>query len=204
MPSLPFYRVIRLYELFSLVLSVILLNALFYHVYTAPSRRPGPRWEANATRVQQAVDCVALFRGDPAEQSRALAVKRIRISDAAYTRRLTGDCRRFRDQRGYLQRPMSDEERDFPLAFGVMMYRDVEQFERLLRAIYRPQNYYCVHVDTRSSPTIRQAVYAIAGCFENVFVARRLVRVKWCGFTALDADLSCMEDLLVFEKKLFK
>ena len=42
--------------------------------------------------------------------------------------------------------PLSQEAANFPLAFSILMYKDVFQVERLLRAIYMPQNYYCIHV----------------------------------------------------------
>ena len=47
--------------------------------------------------------------------------------------------------------PANGEEAVFGIAFCIMMYKDVEQFERLLRAVYRPQNIYCVHVEASSS-----------------------------------------------------
>jgi len=74
---------------------------------------------------------------------------------------------------------LSAEEAEFPLAFSIVMYRDVEQTERLLRAIYQPQNLYCIHVDTKSSLLIHRAVAAIARCFDNVWVATHLDKVKW-------------------------
>ncbi len=42
---------------------------------------------------------------------------------------------------------MTLEERGFPLAFSVLLYEEAEQAERLLRAVYRPHNVYCIHVD---------------------------------------------------------
>jgi len=74
---------------------------------------------------------------------------------------------------------LSAEEAEFPLAFSISMYTDVEQMERLLRAIYQPQNLICIHVDTKSSLLIHRTVAAIARCFDNVWVATHLDKIKW-------------------------
>lgn len=42
-------------------------------------------------------------------------------------------------------------EDEFPIAFSVIVYSDISRFVRLLRAVYRPSNVYCVHVDQKSS-----------------------------------------------------
>ncbi|ELT88514.1 hypothetical protein CAPTEDRAFT_121732, partial [Capitella teleta] len=90
---------------------------------------------------------------------------------------------------------VTQEEKDFPIAFSMLMYENVEQFERLLTAIYRPQNLYCIHVDAKSLRSTHNAVQAIASCFPNVFVAARLVDIHWGEFSLLDAELSCVRDL---------
>ena len=59
------------------------------------------------------------------------------------------NCVEFRKERGYIEHPLSQEELDFSIAFGILVYKDVEQVERLLRAIYRPQHFYCIHVDNK-------------------------------------------------------
>jgi len=74
---------------------------------------------------------------------------------------------------------LSAEEAEFPLAFSIAMYTDVEQTERLLRAIYQPQNLYCIHVDTKSSLLIHRTIAAIARCFNNVWVATHVDKIKW-------------------------
>ena len=113
---------------------------------------------------------------------------------------LAFDCDAFLHHRQYSTKPTSGEESEFPLAFSILMYEDVEEFERLLRAIYRPQNYYCVHVDAKSNQTIRRSVGAIANCFENVFLAQKTIGIRWGFFSVLEADLNCMEELLKYKQ----
>ena len=68
-------------------------------------------------------------------------------------------------------------------------------FERLLRAIYRPQNYYCIHVDLTADPMVYSAVEAVAACFDNVMLASYRLDVQWSSYTVLEPDLICMEQL---------
>ena len=49
-------------------------------------------------------------------------------------------------------------EEQFPVAFGILVYRNFDQLEQLLRAIYKPHNYYCIHVDRKASESFRLAV----------------------------------------------
>ena len=74
--------------------------------------------------------------------------------------------------------PLSEEEERFPLAFSISMYRDVELAERLLRAIYQPQNIYCFHIDIKSPLLLHRTMRSLANCFDNVFIASHLDKIK--------------------------
>jgi len=150
------------------------------------------------------INCAALFNGNIAEIAEA-HVHQVKwpkraISDDIYAN-AAADCELYVIQRRYIMLPLSSEEADFPIAFSIVMFRDVELFERLLRAIYRPQNVYCVHVDKKSASTVHRAVAAIASCFGNVFIAPRVVSVHWGTYTVLEAELICMEALLSYSSK---
>ena len=119
---------------------------------------------------------------------------REKIPDEEY-KIIASNCQSFKQD--YVTQPVSEEEVTFPIAYSIVMFKDVEQFERLLRAIYRPQNLYCVRVDYRSDvTTIHDSVKAIANWFSNVFVAPNPVKVGWCYRTTITADLICMAELL--------
>ena len=62
---------------------------------------------------------------------------------------------------------------------SIAMYKDVEQAERLLRAIYQPQNIYCFHIDTKTSLLIHRIMRRLVACFDNVFIASHLDKIKW-------------------------
>ncbi|ESO98133.1 hypothetical protein LOTGIDRAFT_70416, partial [Lottia gigantea] len=86
------------------------------------------------------------------------------------------------------------EERNFPIAYNILLHKDFIQSEFLLRAIYRPQNYYCVHVDGFSPPSYHESVQKLVDCFENVFIVSKTENVTYASFSRLQADLNCMKD----------
>lgn len=108
----------------------------------------------------------------------------------------TSNCEKFIKDRGFPTSPMSKEEEEFPIAFTILTHTNVEQLERLLRALYRPQNIYCIHVDVKSDVEFFKAVLSLVRCFNNVFVASRLETVVYWGYSRLQADINCMNDLL--------
>ncbi|KYO30423.1 N-acetyllactosaminide beta-1,6-N-acetylglucosaminyl-transferase isoform A [Alligator mississippiensis] len=95
----------------------------------------------------------------------------------------------------YVTRALSAEEATFPLAYALALHKDFATFERLFRAIYAPQNLYCLHVDRKAPTAFQRAVASLAACFPNVFVASRPERVVYAGISRLHADLRCLRDL---------
>lgn len=105
-------------------------------------------------------------------------------------------CSEYRVQNHYITEALSEEEARFPLAFTLTIHKDYDTFERLFRAIYMPQNVYCVHVDSKATETFKEAVRQLLSCFPNAFLASRMERVVYGGFSRLQADLNCMRDLV--------
>ncbi|XP_064597380.1 beta-1,3-galactosyl-O-glycosyl-glycoprotein beta-1,6-N-acetylglucosaminyltransferase-like [Liolophura sinensis] len=157
----------------------------------------------NARSPVKQVKCSALIQDDADEQRRVrdlmLNRPRISLSGQDYIK-LTSDCTHFKLFRGYITDHLSTEEMNFPIAFSIIMYKDIEQTERLLRAIYQPQNYYCIHVDGKSEDSIKNGMKAVAKCFDNVFLVEKPVAVVWGKFTVLEAELLCMKELWAYQK----
>ena len=95
------------------------------------------------------------------------------------------NCDEFRKHGGYRDTPVRPSDNEFPIAFNILVHWHLEQFERLLRAIYRPQNIYCIHVDAKASWTFHSAVAAIAKCLDNVYIASRRQLIVYAGFSRL-------------------
>jgi len=150
------------------------------------------------------VNCTALIHGDKKELRYARRFQATHTKEKVMAMKFVqqaSNCTQFVAERHYVTSPVNREEAEFRIAFSILMFKDVEQFERLLRAIYRPQNFYCIHVDNKSSSEIHTAVNMIAHCFENVFVLQRSFDVRWGTFSVLEPELACMKRLLRRSKK---
>ena len=99
---------------------------------------------------------------------------------------------------------VSSEEKDFPLAFIFVVYTNARQVVRLLKAIYRPHNLYCIHPDARQGEEFARVFRQISKCLDNVFVASKLINVYYQHHTIMDSQLNCMEDLLKYEPQRWK
>ncbi|XP_053172085.1 beta-1,3-galactosyl-O-glycosyl-glycoprotein beta-1,6-N-acetylglucosaminyltransferase 7 [Scomber japonicus] len=106
------------------------------------------------------------------------------------------ECSNLTRDLHFITRPLSLEEEDYPLAFIVTVHKELELFVRLLRAIYMPQNVYCIHVDAKAPSEYQAAVRKLVSCFENTFLSSRSETVTYAGFSRLQADLNCMKDLV--------
>ncbi|CAL8102124.1 unnamed protein product [Calicophoron daubneyi] len=94
---------------------------------------------------------------------------------------------------------ISREELEFPLAFSVLIYKDIERAIRLLLAVYRSHNFYCIHVDLHSSENYFKVIKEFAKWLgPNVFVVptAQRVYVKWGQMSTVHADLICSKLLL--------
>ena len=152
------------------------------------------------------VSCKALFNGTATELAHAREYMSkntaINLQNQDYIA-LTEDCTKFRKLRGYITTPLSAEEAELPIGFSILMYKDVEQVERLLRAIYMPQNYYCIHVDARAPGSVLLAMKSISSCLSNVFIPPKLEKVYWGHISIIKAESNCVKELLKYSWKYY-
>ncbi len=149
-------------------------------------------------------NCPAIFARDGEEIRQAKQYRWCTQTDAITAEKYTDlaqDCKVLRESMGFDDYPISKEEKDFPIAFSILMFEQVEQTMRLLRAIYRPQNLYCIHVDKKSTRSVRKAMAAVTECFDNVILASHPVFVTWSEFPVLQAEIECMKDLWAHKTK---
>ncbi|KAK3103079.1 hypothetical protein FSP39_016308 [Pinctada imbricata] len=110
------------------------------------------------------------------------------------------NCWNFMKERHYVTGSLTSQEKEFPLAYSITMHDSVFQFETLLRAIYRPQNYYCIQVDRKAPQLLLDGVKNIAKCFSNVFCDTHRIDVRPNSLSIAHAHLSCMRKLLIYPK----
>ncbi|XP_077209296.1 N-acetyllactosaminide beta-1,6-N-acetylglucosaminyl-transferase-like [Paroedura picta] len=106
------------------------------------------------------------------------------------------NCDDYVTQNHYVTRPLSEDEAAFPIAYIVTLHKQFDMFERLFRAIYMPQNIYCIHVDKKATGEFKRKVEKLLGCFPNAFFASETEWVVYAGVSRLQADLNCMKDLV--------
>ena len=155
--------------------------------------RPKPK------RLVHEVSCEQIIEGNKqhisfaSNVSESLDYKYLTDKDI---RKLAQDCEKFLEIFDYNRFTVSQEELDFPLAFSIIAHKDAVQIEMLLRAIYRPHNVYCIHVDRSSDSCLLEAMKAISKCLPNILIASKLEDIIYEGYSRLQADLNCMADLL--------
>ena len=187
----------------------VLLSEELHHDYSRPlyeinSTLPQHVHQARSSQRPANINCQALFNNDFDEMYQANQYMRNHqpdtITDAEYIN-MTRDCANFRWSRGYIMKPLSRKELETPLAFSIITYKNVFQTEKLLRAIYMPQNFYCVHLDIKANESTQLAMHSIAECFPNVFIASRFVH--WGHISIIYAELNCLSDLVQYSWKYF-
>jgi hypothetical protein len=86
------------------------------------------------------------------------------------------------------------------IAYFLLIHRYPEQFKRLFRAIYVPENAYLVHVDRNSGDDFADDIARFLAPYQNVEIlpARRAL---WGGYSLVDAELRGMKRLLDMDKQ---
>ena len=152
------------------------------------------------------ISCPKLFEGSQQEIRKSRELLNGNSGPALHSTdyyQLTSNCSEFIKRRGYMTMPESEEEASFPIAYNILVYTDYQLAERLLRAIYAPQNFYCIHVDAKADEEVKQVLQRIANCLPNVFLSKRMIPVSWGHISIMQAEMICMNELMEFNWKYF-
>ncbi|XP_016403795.1 beta-1,3-galactosyl-O-glycosyl-glycoprotein beta-1,6-N-acetylglucosaminyltransferase 4 [Sinocyclocheilus rhinocerous] len=197
---------LKLRNVIFIVLTLALLICCFTITFSIVNEGGQETGQSERPRltVQYSINCTAIYEMEPVELGKTLAIRKqksyVGPTDEIIVN-ATSDCDWFVMSRGYDAIQSSDFEREFPLAFSLVVHQDVALVERLLRVIYMPHNIYCIHYDLKSSDDFISAMKGLARCIPNVFIASKLERVQYAGISRLKADLNCLSDLLDSEVK---
>ena len=135
----------------NLILMGICVALLAYNSYMSHARKQLIRTQIE--RPAYAVNCQNVFEFDETEirsgqtllsQLRANSSRIPTLPDENFIFNASM-CRSYLDTRRFGHSRITEFERRFPIAFSILTYDNVEQFERFFRVIYRPQNVYCIH-----------------------------------------------------------
>ncbi len=148
-------------------------------------------------------DCPKIIAGDKEESKRLQRIfqwwlktfKRRLYSDEAYTSLLqqSSNCTWLKES--IINNLYNTKlERDFPIAYVFLVYESPLQFLRLLKILYKPQNWYCIHADEKSP--FKKFFNNIIQCFDNVIAPSKSFDVQWGHFSILEAQMQCFTDLV--------
>lgn len=85
------------------------------------------------------------------------------------------------------------------IAYFIMVHRYPEQFKRMFRAIYTPDNHYLVHIDKNSGPALAADVGEFLASYENAEMLPSR-RAMWTGYSLVDIELRGMARLLEMDE----
>uniref|UniRef100_A0ABI7ZXE6 Glucosaminyl (N-acetyl) transferase 4 n=1 Tax=Felis catus TaxID=9685 RepID=A0ABI7ZXE6_FELCA len=167
-----------------------------YSLSTSPFVRN--RYTNVKNEIRYEVNCSGVYEQAPLEIGKSLEIRRREIIDLddEDVVAITSDCDIYQTLRRYHQKPVSREERSFPIAYSLVVHKDAIMVERLIHAIYNEHNIYCIHYDYKSPDTFKVAMNNLAKCFSNVFIASKIETVQYAHISRLQADLNCLSDLL--------
>lgn len=213
-----FLSLLKVFQVFHLECKSLLSATLDYDVCSDHSDLilgvPNTLMKIENCSYCQKITCRDLLFSEP-EQNKSLYIKATELMSRYAdnfnqprrnkTLEMIGkNCEEFKKWRGYDLSTVSQEEMDkgepFPIAFNILGHEGFEQTERLLRAIYRPQNSYCFHIDKKSTQMVSD-IKLLSSCFNNVFLASKLEYIIYAGFSRLQADLNCMKDHMKRKEK---
>ncbi|XP_026862058.1 beta-1,3-galactosyl-O-glycosyl-glycoprotein beta-1,6-N-acetylglucosaminyltransferase 4 [Electrophorus electricus] len=192
----------KFYPFFALFFTVCALKLIYVKIsernkfYIEPHGLTVRSSRAQANN--DAIDCTAIYHLEPVEIGKSLEIRRrdiVDLDDESIVS-FTENCPKYTKARGYNDIVVTEEERDFPLAYSLVVHKNMPMVERIIRAIYAPHNIYCIHYDQKSSRPFIAAVENLAKCFPNIIVASKLESVQYAHITRLSADLNCLSDLM--------
>ena len=116
---------------------------------TSPRKETSHLSSSSSTYMKE--HCVKLTQGTANSTLLKWVARQHPPKEMEYLKSVFMSCDDFLRVSDYIQEPLNFQEESFPIAYSIVVYKDPAQVERLLHAIYRPQNHYCIHVDSKVS-----------------------------------------------------
>ncbi|CAJ0573799.1 unnamed protein product, partial [Mesorhabditis spiculigera] len=137
------------------------------------------------------IPCEALIRGDQT----AIDLYGQQVYDNGFKERMLLEekdlCAAFKNRFHFQASPLSEEEAEFPLAYGFVVYKNVVQVLHMLAAFYQPQNLYCINIDSKSPDGLKKLLRGVESCFPNVHVVIG-PSIEWGSYEIVTAVWNCL------------
>ena len=104
--------------------------------------------------------------------------------------------------------PLNDS--GIPLAFSHLVHTQAAILEVFLSLYFRPNNYYCIHIDKKSNSKFKEAITNLVKCYSTKIKTGKIYilsekdsfSVDWGGNTILKADLNCLSKQLEINHRI--
>ncbi|KAI6192219.1 hypothetical protein M3Y97_00313500 [Aphelenchoides bicaudatus] len=103
------------------------------------------------------------------------------------------DCESIFTRTYYQLDEIYPEEKEFPLAFSRIVYKDYRMVEMELASTYAPQNHYCYALDANSSPMFHARMKSLVNCFPNVYLASTEFIMDAAGHNISQSEFECLK-----------
>ncbi|EJD76405.1 hypothetical protein LOAG_16642 [Loa loa] len=118
--------------------------------------------------------------------------KYITTVDKSSDEHLDTSCDAIRQRAFYPTTPFSSAEKNFPIAFIRIVYKDFHLQELLFNLMYAPQNLYCYALDAKSTSLFHSQMRNLSRCFPNVLLTRQEYEVDSAGHNTSRSFLECL------------
>ena len=81
------------------------------------------------------------------------------------------------------------------IAYFILVHRLPNQFKRMFKALYAPDNYYLIHIDKKASNELKNEIKLFLKVYHNAYIMQS-EKVIWGGYSMVQAELSGMKYLL--------
>ncbi|KAI6185410.1 hypothetical protein M3Y98_00020300 [Aphelenchoides besseyi] len=126
---------------------------------------------------------------------------RVKYDDPREEAHLPMDCKSIKKRNNFYEQPLSEAERDFPLAYARNIFSDYRFIEMELSTTYAPQNHYCFSIDGNSSPIFRKRMMNLSRCFPNIYITNLTLRMDSAGHNTNAHHQECLKILGVPSKE---
>ncbi|VDL83577.1 unnamed protein product [Nippostrongylus brasiliensis] len=113
--------------------------------------------------------------------------------------RVVKRCAAIKQMFQFNERPLSLEEQEYPLAYGIIVYMNAVQILFELAAFYHPQNEYCIAVSGSAEEYVQEFMLYMENCFPNIHVLTR-PPINWGEFEIINTTFACLQQLQKSDK----
>ncbi|WKX98675.1 hypothetical protein Q1695_013956 [Nippostrongylus brasiliensis] len=146
------------------------------------------------------IDCDGLIEGDQTNISEYKKWQYTLIERVEATLvQSKNKCAAIKQMFQFNERPLSLEEQEYPLAYGIIVYMNAVQILFELAAFYHPQNEYCIAVSGSAEEYVQEFMLYVENCFPNIHVLTR-PPINWGEFEIINTTFACLQQLQKSDK----